>query len=399
MTIPNIAGTPILKAKLTQRKTDVWTCELTLDGEIDLAGQVSIDLGDGVPFVGTIKQAGKTYGKTGAYIVGGAGGLDSSLAPKWYKDALVTDVLRDIASDTGETLDTTLSGGLDAWVRVASQARYALTAICKEAGVNWRIARDGKLWIGVDSYDTVELPQDAVYDEHPQIAGVGILAEPTPRIDPGTTLLGRQVETVVYSVDSGKVTISALFASPIAPWGTTQRDHTLELARNVVAPTAYLGLYPMRVVTCSFSAQTVDVESELPDVIPGLTAVKIRSVPGLRIEVAQGQRVLVGFEGGDPSQPYAAIEWANNSQLVKATWDVTGIVQVGTGSAQFVALENLVKTELTNIKTMLDGLKTTLNAHTHSGVTAGGGVTGPLVTANASTYTVGEVKATQLKTV
>jgi hypothetical protein len=76
---------------------------------------------------------------------------------------------------------------------------------------------------------------------------------------------------------------------------------------------------------------------------------------------------------------------------------VADMTVVGKTGQQFVALENLVRAELAAVKTMMDGLKTTLNAHVHTGVTAGTVSSGPPAATNTSSYTVGNVAATRLK--
>jgi hypothetical protein len=71
----------------------------------------------------------------------------------------------------------------------------------------------------------------------------------------------------------------------------------------------YHGLYP-----CTVQAQAADFTLDLLPDDPhmrgdgGLQGVKIRhGLPGFQVEVNTPSRVLLGFEGGDPRIPYAAL--------------------------------------------------------------------------------------------
>jgi hypothetical protein len=75
--------------------------------------------------------------------------------------------------------------------------------------------------------------------------------------------------------------------------------------RDVMSGVDYYALYPAKVV--SQSGQTVDVVTD--DARFGsITGVPIRTfAPDVEITVSPNARVLVGFEAGDPSMPYAAL--------------------------------------------------------------------------------------------
>ena len=66
----------------------------------------------------------------------------------------------------------------------------------------------------------------------------------------------------------------------------------------------YAGVWPGRVVSQGGDG-TLEVQPDDPR-IPGLTGVPIRyGLPGTKVLVPSGARCRVGFEGGDPSAPYA----------------------------------------------------------------------------------------------
>lgn len=94
-------------------------------------------------------------------------------------------------------------------------------------------------------------------------------------------------------------------------------------ARSVVAAgipnLLYFGVYEMRVVKQSADLTKVDVEpvdTKLKKRIPGMT-VKVRhGLPGVTVQVQAGARLLVGWIGADPSQPYVH-SWAGEENVDK----------------------------------------------------------------------------------
>jgi hypothetical protein len=86
-------------------------------------------------------------------------------------------------------------------------------------------------------------------------------------------------------------------------------DAIKRLIRSLTGHYAYLGLFP-----CSVQAQAADGTLDLlPDDLSirgpgGLQGVKIRhGLPGFTVEVATGSRVMLGFDQGDRTKPYATL--------------------------------------------------------------------------------------------
>lgn len=84
-----------------------------------------------------------------------------------------------------------------------------------------------------------------------------------------------------------------------------------DLVRQLTGHTDFHALYPATV-----KAQNDDNTLELkPDgtKLPGFSKVPIRhGLPGITVRVVKNARVLLGFEGGDPQRPYAAL-WSPGS--------------------------------------------------------------------------------------
>lgn len=151
--------------------------------------------------------------------------------------------------------------------------------------------------------------------------------------------------------------------------------------RSVMHETDFHAFYPSKVLSQNPDG-SLEVRPDNTDV-PACSRVQIRyGLPGVAVAVTGG-RVLLGFEGGDPSKPMAAL------------FEVAGVSTVYLGGQQangsdvtnFAALANLVQTAL-------DSIKSTYNSHTHTGVTTGSGSSG---TPASAIGTLGPVAAAHVK--
>lgn len=109
----------------------------------------------------------------------------------------------------------------------------------------------------------------------------------------------------------------------------------------------YLALYPAEVI-----AQAGDGSLDLkPDDarMPGLTRVPLRyAVPGLRVKVKRGARVLLGFENGDASRPVATL-WEEEG-LVSLAFDATADVFIKAGGTVSVTAAGTVNIDAPDIR-------------------------------------------------
>ena len=97
----------------------------------------------------------------------------------------------------------------------------------------------------------------------------------------------------------------------------------IALIKQVVAKYDYACLWP-----CTVVSQNADTSLELrPDdaALPGLSSVPIWSLPGTTVKVAPGARLRVGFDGADPSKPFAAL------------FEPSNLVELQFGGAQPIA--------------------------------------------------------------
>jgi hypothetical protein len=162
---------------------------------------------------------------------------------------------------------------------------------------------DGSVWVGQESWPDSGLTADVyqVLSEDPSRAQA-ILGIETPLLMPGTTLGGRRVSYVEHRFGQPETRSSVWFEG-----GDDGPDRMTTALRRVVRaaqpPIDYLALYFADVV--SQAGSTIDVKPSDPR-IPSMAAVPLfAGLPQWKVEIRTGGRVLVGWSGGDPSQPYA----------------------------------------------------------------------------------------------
>jgi len=358
--MPTANGLTLLEATLWRPRVGRWTAEVSCDGEEALSGAVTLDL-DGVILKGTAKQSGAFQGRVGAIVVGGSGRLHEELPAKFYDDVPLSLPLGEILSATAETLSATsdaaiLGRQLQRWTRTGGKpAHHALGQLIDAVGATWRHLEDGTLWVGTETWPEQQVEHELL-DELSSDAHV-VIAPQKLELRPGVTFLGRHVEHVTHRLTADELRTEALFTSGASSAGRL-RQALEALVRRIVAPTDFDVLRPAKVV-----GQNLDNTLELvPDdpSFPGLSKVPIRNgLPGTKVTVPNGERVLFGFEGRDPRAPYAAL-WSSSTTLT--------MVEVG-ASPSPVALAPLVDD-------FFESLVNWLGTHVHTGVTVGGGTSG-----------------------
>lgn len=359
--MPTANGLTVLEATVWRPRQGRWTADVSCDGESasEVSGAVTLDL-DGSIFKGTARQAGAFQGRVGLFVVAGSGRLHEELPAKFYRDVPLSVPLGDILSAVGETLSATASATILArqlpnWTRAEGPATDALRQLVDAAGATWRHLEDGTFWVGTETWPEQTLEHELL--EELSSDAQAVIAPQKLELRPGVTFLGRHVEHVTHRLSAGQLRTEALFTSGASPSGRL-RQALESLVHRLIAPTTYDALRPAKVVGQNADG-TLELVPEDPT-FPGLSKVPIRNgLPGTKVTVPTGERVLFGFEGRDPRAPFAAL-WPDSTGV--------SMIEVGAGS-QFVALAPLVED-------FLSSLLNWLSAHTHGGVTTGGGVSG-----------------------
>ncbi len=300
------------------------------DGETDdeetLSGPITL-IEEGITFVGTVIRSKPFGGRTRFRAVGGKGGLSKVLPARAYATGVIkiSLVLADILRECGETLSQTsdqeiLGTQLPKWHREAGAASHALVQLLDDVGASWRVLRDGTIWVGKDSYPELSVTHTLIDEDW--CTGVTTIAPDAPDLTPGTTFLGQKIDLVVHRVDQTLRTEAHL----ISPGATLNR-----ILGHIRRKIDYSRLYRARV-----SLQNSDGSLQLvPDDEKvkggGLDKVPLRhGLPGLKVLLKPGARVMLGWDGGDPSDPFAAL-CDESTPFVSIAFEGTGggIARIG----------------------------------------------------------------------
>ena len=148
-------GAAILRACISLPFAGVWSADIEVDTDEEVAGAVTIEVDGAVSLRGAAVDGGVTHGLWRGRIVGGAGGLRRPLPALAYLDALRSDVVRDALAEAGESLSST-AGDLSAVVarfhRAEGAAARAIDATAAALGYGWRVLGDGTVWLGVETW-------------------------------------------------------------------------------------------------------------------------------------------------------------------------------------------------------------------------------------------------------
>lgn len=307
---PHAQGVQLLGYEVTMQDAGAWHAVFEIDQPTDdspiATGPFKADI-DGVEFVGTVvpDRSGAFAGRQRLYVIGGAGGLDTSLEPKNYASGLTRarTVVDDILRDSGETLsdesDTALlETRLPGWQRSAGTAKHSLDVLCARIGASWRVLRDGTLWIGTDEWPEVE-PAGTVMSQdwgHGQIQ----VAPDNATLVPGIIVRGQKIRQVVHrSGDKGILRTELHAKSP------------RQLVDNMLERVQRKNIYGYR-YRCRVSRRnadgTVDVVTD-DERMKGTGVAKCRVLAGMmnaELKPEAGARCLVGWSDGDPSLPYVS---------------------------------------------------------------------------------------------
>jgi len=282
-----------------------WTADVTLDVDAGPTAACTLSL-DGRAYQGHVVRGAAYAGAWRGRIVGSVALLGTAPATA-LQGATLALVLRDLVGAVGITLSAD-TGPLDAvaprWHRHEGSASAAVADIARAAGYAWRVRPDGTLWLGSDTWSTVTpaSPVD-VLDELPE-AGRITLAGDTLDIAPGTTLALRGRDPVRVGCVEHRATADDVQTVVVAEReGGTLLAAIERLLSRLTRRVDYTALWPARVVAQQGNG-SLDLVPDSPRVAP-CQGVPYRTLRGLSVDVAAGARVLLGYEGGDPAQPYA----------------------------------------------------------------------------------------------
>jgi hypothetical protein len=307
---------PVTDVEVRETRIAAWTAVVDVDTDDEITGAVTIDI-DGEEFVGTVVRGGNEDGRDRLSVIGGHGGLHTLLQAKNYTAVFLSAVLADIMSECGEELDPetdadVLTMKVPHWSRLQGEAATAIRAIAQFCGVQWRINRNGLVWLGNDDFVESTFEEYTVEERNLEESRISIAYDDTsdaPKIKPGVSFEGGNVGQVVTNVLGGKLRQDIYFddadGAPAGFWNRIAR-----FVRNLLTPEiAKSRFYYGRVVGQSGNK----VSMQLDDEVAGGKWKSVRDIPivvglpGCTLVLPNGSRMRMFYEAGDNSRPRAAL--------------------------------------------------------------------------------------------
>lgn len=340
----------------------VWTARIELDADSDdplPSGAATLLLaadsdGDGNPgepveLIGTIRpeDVATFEGRAMALLVGGEGKLATvELVARTYQqapfDVDAISIAVDAIGEAGEFFDDDTSHlpssfVVTRWHRAGgATAAMLLDRLAERFGIGWRVSDDGLVSMGADQWSAAPIEDAAFFVEGPEDAINRTLEGSVGRasIRPGTTLEdGRRIEEAIYTLDGDGLHVMLRWGPGLGAGGL-RGDFDVQ-ARRALPRLAYRELHPA-VVRRQNPNGTLDLEADDP-AIGGITAVPYRpGIVGCRLVIREGERIRIGFEGGDETKPFA-IGLDNDPNASKGVARVSDPVDVGVMSIAALA--------------------------------------------------------------
>lgn len=311
-----LAGKLVTSLSLTIPRVGLWSADVEVDDDTLLSGAVDLVV-EGRTWRGHVYCGAVELGR-GRYRLSAAPALLGVLGPQAWRDTTLLEVLRETALAAGLSLAADL-GDLSAlvthWHRRAAPGTHTVAAVAEAAGLSWRCLADGTLWCGLDAWDLQVLPADLVelLDASPSVGRYELAGTAALDILPGRSVAlddhgdvrvglvehrqqGAALRTVVHSER----------AEDVGAGAGRLRAALAALVRAETRRVDYHALYPASVVSQDGAGGPLDLRPDT-EALPPPQAVPLRVVNGVKLTLPAGTRVLLGYEGGDPSKPYATL--------------------------------------------------------------------------------------------
>lgn len=258
------------------------------------------------------EKSGDSEGRFYAMLIGGKGNLSTSISSKMYNYQISASlVISEILSEVGEVLSPTSSPSflnklLPSFTRLAGSASIQISRLVDVAGGVWRVLPDGSVFVGTDSFSTLNNFDYIVEYEDPT-RGLVQLSANVSTILPGArfpissynSLSEQKIGCVRYLIEPDRSRTTVWFLGETVV--TDALHEGLEaFIKEVMRGIDYLGIYPSEVVLQRADG-TLDIIPDDPK-IPPMTSVPYRTFhPSLKLKIPPKSRGNLVFEQGSPS--------------------------------------------------------------------------------------------------
>lgn len=264
----------------------------------------------------------EALGRFRIFAVQGRGALREPIDGTDYADIdprlIVEDLVGGEDSDLSEIQDLST---LPRWSTSAGPGKASLTRLCSRLDLGWRVLPSGAVRVAAETWPAYATTAP-LYTAEPDAYGLAELALDAPDLLPGMTIRRPddragdpwRVAEVVYSLADGAFRARIRVQRPAGGQGPSHETWRAAVATALPALRYYVPHFGTVVEQdASTGAVGVRLDGRDPPLLT-LAAVPLwLGLPGRRVLVPLGARVLVHFVGGDESTPAVlGHEWAGD---------------------------------------------------------------------------------------
>lgn len=301
-----IRGEPVVRATLYRTRMGIWSIEAKVATDRLDAGEAVFQAG-AITMRGRIVADGDYAASAPVFLSGCRGGLLRNVTARSYARGIpAREVLRDLLRDVREELspdtqDSVLSRELPGWIRRAGPAETALTLLVRELGpeVIWRTDNEGRVWVGVDTWEElVTDPENVILEVSAPDMAWERWALDEPILQPGQTHRGRRIFDVEYNIESEEFRATTFYTTDETAEGRLRLGFETIVRQTFPA-------YPFlsqRRATVRSVENPMAVEVHFADpAFDDMRAQILAPVPGAKINPRAGDECLVLHADANPS--------------------------------------------------------------------------------------------------
>lgn len=305
----SLNGTPVTRARIVIPYAGIWHADIWLDRVADTSGPQAL-LVNGLSMTGTVVRQIDFAGESSLRLVGGGGGWSKPATPQLYKGANVSTILGDTATSVGEQVHVSADRQVSPFYVVSSEDAQgrplpASQVLQELVGDTWWMDPSGVVQTSSRPTPTIASPFTVRAVDGPP----GVYHVDTDTIGdwmPGATFAGPtasgSVSRVTHILDSGTLHTEIMIPTTTA---TDRLRLALEGLLSAYLPNLlYLTSWAYTVVSVSGGASPLIDANPVDARLPPVAGLPLRPGPdGGTAVPPSGSTILLGFVGGDPTQP------------------------------------------------------------------------------------------------
>lgn len=367
MALVTVNDVGVLSGVISMPLVGVWIADLKIDQPdgtgFDAGTAVTISGESGWSLSGTVApdRSGDFLDAVHVRVLGGKAGMAKTAQAKAYVQpgAYARDVIKGLASSAGESVSSTadsviMATNLTAWAVMAVPCARALETLLDVVApaAHWRILADGTLWVGNESWTSLDGTYDLLSANPTE--GFYDLGVEAPTITPGVSITSvGNVNRVEHEIAADKIRSRVWVDLSEGQRGAAAAIQAI--VEHTTAKFDYFALYQATVKSQSSDWTTVDVQPAKAGV-PGLSNVPLRhGLPGFSAQVSSGATVLVGWDSGNPSKPYACL-WGGGETVQDCVVKASAIHLGDSSGTQPAVMGNDCTTRFSNLESALNNL-------------------------------------------